>query len=297
MIEANPIAEKNGTWCITSETGVLREVLMCRPEHFTWLPTCETAISSLDNGKPFDHQRAMRQHGELSYRISKSGTKIHWLDTVKTFPDLCWTRDSSHMTPWGALITHLSESVRAGEHEKVKDFYHDAGHKIWHSIDRGNVEGGDIHFISPGLAMFGYSGVRTTLEGAEQLAGWVRNEGWEVRLQAVDPKFVHLDVLFCMAAEGLAVVCEQVLGAEFTRWLHSHGIRSINVSTDDAIKLGCNLLSLGNERLIVPGHCTTVREQLKAEGLDVISVELDMFTMGGGGVHCLTQPLYREPSA
>lgn len=269
---------------------------MCSPEHFTWLPTCETAISSLQGGLPFDHQQAMRQHKELSSRISESGAVIHWLDTVKTLPDLCWTRDSSHMTPWGPLITRLSEPLRAGEHRVVEAFYQDAGHAIWHSIDQGNVEGGDIHFISPGLAVFGYSGIRSTREGAEQLSNWVKQEDWEVRLQPVDSKFVHLDVVFCMAAEGLAVVCEEALGSEFSSWLRSRGIRYISVSAGDAMQLGCNLLSLGNESVIVPAHCTTVRDQLRAEGLDVISVELDMFTLGGGGVHCLTQPLIRTLS-
>lgn len=296
MIESDSITNKSGTWRIESETGVLREVLMCSPEHFTWLPTCEAAVSSLDNGLPFDHQRAMDQHRQLCSRISESGAVIRWLDTVKTLPDLCWTRDSSHMTPWGALITRLSESVRAGEHREVETFYHDAGHTVWHYIDRGNIEGGDIHFISPGMAVFGYSGVRTTREGAEQLADWVKHKGWEVRLQPVDSKFVHLDVVFCMAAEGLAVVCDEVLGPEFTSWLNGRGIQYISVSADEAMKLGCNLLALGNERVIVPEHCNKIRKQLKAEGLDVITVELDMFTLGGGGVHCLTQPLNRAPS-
>jgi len=285
--------KKDQAWRIDSETGVLRDVLMCKPDHYTWLPNCETAIKSLEKGLVFDHQRAMDQHRQLSDRITESGAMIHWLDTASALPDLCWTRDSSHMTPWGALITRLTEAVRADEHRQVEAFFQDAGQTIWHHIDQGNVEGGDIHFICPGLAVFGYSGVRTTQEGAQQLADWVVKEGWEVRLQAVNPSFVHLDVVFCMAAEGLAVVCEEALGTEFTAWLRDRGIRGINVSASEAMKLGCNLLALGNERVIVPEHCSTVRDQLRAEGLDVISVELDMFTLDGGGVHCLTQPLSR----
>ena len=293
--DATTVNDKS--WQIDSETGVLREVLMCRPDHFTWLPTCETAIDSLGKDLPFNHKRAMDQHLQLSQRIQESGALIHWLDTAPTLPDLCWTRDSSHMTPWGALITRLSETVRAGEHRQLESFYHEAGHGIWHSIDQGNVEGGDIQFVSPGLALFGYSGVRTTQAGAEQLANWVTHEGWEVRLQPVDPKFVHLDVVFCMAAESLAVFCEEALGSEFTHWLRDRGIRGINVSAREAMKLGCNLLALGKGRVIVPEHCTEVYSRLRAEGLDVVTVELDMFTLGGGGVHCLTQALNRASPA
>jgi N-dimethylarginine dimethylaminohydrolase len=84
------------------------------------------------------------------------------------------------------------------------------------------------------------------------------------------------------------------LGDRFTLWLREKGIGIIPVSIEDALSLGCNLLSLGDDRVIVPQHCTAVRDQLSAEGLDVLSIELDMFTPGGGGVHCLTQPLSRD---
>ena len=268
---------------------------MCRPDHFTWLPTCEAALNSINGGLVFDHQLAMDQHRELSEQIVQAGAQIHWLEPDPDLPDLCWTRDSSHMTPWGALITHLSEDIRSGEHERVKSFYKNSGHTTWREVDRGDVEGGDLHFISPDLALFGYSNVRSTREGTEQLAAWVTGQGCEVRLQQVDSKFVHLDVVFCMASEGLAVVCEDTLGPEFSEWLKDHDIRAVNLPAEDAMQLGCNLLALGNERVIVPTHCQAVREKLDAEGIEVITVDLEMFTLGGGGVHCLTQALRRDP--
>ena len=46
----------------------------------------------------------------------------------------------------------------------------------------GSVEGGDIHMIRPGLLVVGYSGERTTLEGARQVGGWYEDAGWEVKV-------------------------------------------------------------------------------------------------------------------
>jgi arginine deiminase len=36
---------------------------------------------------------------------------------------------------------------------------------------------------------------------------------------------------------------------------------------------------------------------MRAHGLEVLDPELDAFTLGGGGAHCLTQPIRRERAA
>jgi N-dimethylarginine dimethylaminohydrolase len=36
-------------------------------------------------------------------------------------------------------------------------------------------------------------------------------------------------------------------------------------------------------------------ERMRAEGLEVIDIEYEMFTLGGGGVHCSCHELRREP--
>ncbi|MFC7607610.1 arginine deiminase-related protein [Teichococcus aestuarii] len=97
----------------------------------------------------------------------------------------------------------------------------------------------------PRPALIGHSGGRTDEAGAEQFAGWLRAEGWEVRLEPFDEHFLHLDVLFCMAAPGLAVACTEVLDDTLLGWLADHGIRCIPVSYREVMQLGCNVLALG----------------------------------------------------
>jgi N-dimethylarginine dimethylaminohydrolase len=41
-------------------------------------------------------------------------------------------------------------------------------------------------------------------------------------------------------------------------------------------------------------HNLNVNAQLEAEGFEVHVVEYDMFTLGGGGVHCSCHELHRE---
>ncbi|MFP3422447.1 arginine deiminase family protein, partial [Bacillus sp. SIMBA_161] len=88
--------------------------------------------------------------------------------------------------------------------------------------------------------------------------------------------------------------CVDVLDDNFLDWLRERQIRLIPVSYKDVMQLSCNVLSLGNERVLSAAHSENVNAALRAEGLEVIETPLDLFTAGGGGVHCLTMPLRRD---
>ncbi|HEY3624594.1 MAG TPA: arginine deiminase family protein [Roseiarcus sp.] len=154
--------------------------------------------------------------------------------------------------------------------------------------------GGDIHIIGPGLLVVGRSGIRTTREGAAQFARWFADEGWESKLHSFPEHFLHLDVLFCMAAPGLAVACIGVLGDDFADWLTARGIRLIEATYREVMAMSCNLLALGGDRVVSPRHSARINAALRGEGLEVLDPELDLFAAGGGSVHCMTMPLARE---
>ncbi|MDU7521252.1 MAG: arginine deiminase family protein, partial [Roseomonas mucosa] len=97
-----------------------------------------------------------------------------------------------------------------------------------------------------------------------------------------------------MAAPGLAVACLDVLDPGFVDWLAGHGIRCIPVPYRDAMALGCNILALGDGQVVSARASTALNAALRAEGLTVLDPEITLFTLGGGGPHCLTCPLSRE---
>jgi N-dimethylarginine dimethylaminohydrolase len=180
---------------------------------------------------------------------------------------------------------------RRGEYAAVLEF-HRRG--FWRYATAGTCEGGDVHVIRPGLLLVGHSGVRTDAAGARQLAGWFEAEGWSVRLQPFAEHFLHLDVLFCMARDDLAVCCLEVLGEDFGAWLSAHGIAVVEATYSEVMAMSCNLLSLGGGRVISPAHSVRINGELRARGLTVFDPPLDLFAAGGGSVHCMTMPLKRE---
>ena len=133
--------------------------------------------------------------------------------------------------------------------------------------------------------MVGASGGRTDLAGAEQFAAWLRAEGWEVRIELFDEHFLHLDVLFCMAAPGLAVACLDVLDPDFVAWLAGHGIRCIDVPYRDAMALGCNILCAG-ARAVLGARIGRAERGAAGGRAGRARPRLSLFTAGGGGPHC-----------
>ena len=278
-------------WAVSSETGRLADVLLCAPEHYRWLPTNAIARRTLAEARqgPTPAQIAA-QHGELAHALEQAGVRLHWLRPAAHLPYMVYTRDQSVITPWGAVLCQLERPQRRGEYAALMEFH---GGAFWRLATNGTLEGGDIHIIRPGLAVIGASGGRTDEAGAAEFAGWLRAEGWEVRVEVFDEHFLHLDVLFCMAAEGIAVACLDVLHPAFVAWLGARGIRCLDVPYGEAMALGCNILALGDGRVISARESTRLNEALRAEGLTVLDPMLGIFAQGGGGPHCLTGPLCR----
>ena len=210
-------------------------------------------FETLGSGRQIDTQRLQSQFRELEDALDQAGVKRHYLEPEPHLPYQVYTRDSSQTTPWGPAPDATRASRQAGRN-RLRSAVSRAGDGFWRYCSRGNIEGGDIHIIRPGLIVVGWSGVRTVRDGAMQFAGWFEEAGWEARLQSFAEHFLHLDVLFCMAAEGLAVACIEALGDPFADWLKAHGIRVVEATYREVMAMSCNLLSLGGDRVISPRH-------------------------------------------
>jgi arginine deiminase len=281
-------------WQVSSETGVMTDVLLCRPDHYHWIPTNAVAEHTLRSEQRLDSGLAMAQYADLVGLLEREGVRCHYLAPDPALPYQTYTRDSSIVGPFGPILSQLRMAKRRGETGEIVRFY--AG-KFWHHASAGALEGGDVHFIRPAQAVIGYSGVRTTQAAAAQLAQRLGGEGWQVRLVPFAAHFLHLDVLFCMATETLAIACIDVLGEEFAAWLGALGIGVIQASYREVMAMSCNVLALGGDRVISPAHSTRLNAALREAGVAVFDPPLDCFAPGGGSIHCMTMPLRREAVA
>ena len=297
--------EQGGTavledWGINSEYGVLRDVLLGSPDAFRWLGEENAQYSALvrdtlRRGYRFDRDLALRQHAEMVDAYRQAGVAVHLLDASEEQPYGVYARDSNFMTPFGAVVTQLANPRRRGEYANVLRFYLSHDIPVYDLVSAGNFEGGDFNMIAPGCVLIGYTGLRGEEVAARQVGGWMEAEDIEVRYAPIDEYYVHIDLMVCMLAEKLAAVCLDTTDPDVVAWIEAKGIEVVPVSFRETMGLGCNVVALGNDRVLSSTAAPELNARLRALGFEVYDPDMSQFQLAGGGVHCMCQPLRRDP--
>ncbi len=284
-------------WGADCEYGVLRDVLLGPADHYRWLETSSVSKKSIRRNYTFDPEVAQRQHAEMVAAYQSADVQVHLHEPDPALPYQLFARDSSVMTPYGAIITSMANWWRRGENFRAIETYARLGIPIYDYVTAGTFEGGDVNVIEPGCVLIGWEGDegRSQESAALQLKSWFEAEGWEVKLADIDPFYVHIDLMVVMLAPKLAAVCLESTDPEVVEWLESKNIEIVSVPFQDTLDLGCNVVALGNDRILLPEKSTVLKEKARAHGLEVFDPDVSMITPGGGGVHCMCQALRRDP--
>lgn len=279
---------------VNSETGTLDAVLLGASCHLKIVPANSVSNESLRNGLCCQTELARAQHRMLEEQFARLGIRTHVVPAKPDMPDLAFTRDSTLMTPWGLLQLRPAAPHRVAEAPYVASIVRELGYPMLGAIDKGRVEGGDISMVRDGLIVIGCSGDRTDETGARAVADLFESRGWRAIVYRFDPHFLHLDTQFSMVGPDRALACTDVLDDGFLLQMEALGIELIPVSYKEARKLGCNVLSLGRNRVLSSAENNRVNAVLAGLGYDVIAADINQFTRCGGGIHCLTMPLARR---
>ncbi len=284
-------------WGANSEYGVLKDVLLGPVENYKWLKTSSVSKKTIRRNVEYNLDIAKTQYKEMISAYSSAGVKVHKHEPDPELPYQIFARDSSIMTPFGAIITNMAQWWRRGENYRAIETYNKLGIPIYDFITAGHFEGGDFNVIEPGCVLIGWEGEegRSHFRAAQQLKQWFEKEKWEVFITDIDPYYVHIDLMVVMLAEKLAAVCLDCTDPNIVTWLKNKKIKIISVPFQETIELGCNVVALGKDRVLLPEASKTLKAKLKAEGFEIFDPNLSMITQGGGGVHCMCQSLRREP--
>lgn len=285
-------------WGINNDYSKLSDVLLGKPEFYRWVEAGPLIGRTLANaektGHKFDLQLAMKQHSEMVSIYEENGVTCHYLDSDEVLHRNFFARDSSAMSPWGPLVCHMQLKCRRADYATVIKFYQDHDIPIWKFATAGHFEGGDFNIIEPGRVLIGYCGERSEKAGSEQVAEFVRAEGWEAVTAPISREFVHMDGLIVPLAEKLAVACVDAMEPWLVDIVRGWGIEIVDVDYREAKNLGVNLVALGDGKVLSMAGATDLNAKMRALGFEVYDPDMSMFTLGGGGVHCLSQALCRE---
>lgn len=143
-------------------------------------------------------------------------------------------------------------------------------------------------------------GYRTNHEGIEQMRDLLRPLGVDV-LSAPLPygpgpsACLHLMSLISLLDETTALVDLSWLAVETVELLQTRGFQFIEIDPSERGTLACNVLSLGERRLLaIEENCRT-NQKLRGAGFDVRTFPgSEICINGSGGPTCLTRPLRRS---
>jgi N-dimethylarginine dimethylaminohydrolase len=204
------------------------------------------------------------------------------------------------MTDQGAILLSMGKGSRQDEPVGHNAFYTEQSIPILGTIQSpGKAEGGDLVWLDSRTLLAGI-GYRTNLAGIDQLREILRPLQVEI-LPAPLPhgggpnSCLHLMSLLSMLDEKTALVDLPWLAVRTVELLQERGYRFIEINPRERDTLACNVLSLGNGRLLAFEENRETTHRLQREGFKVSVVPgRHMGINGGGGPTCLTRPILRR---
>lgn len=280
---------------VTSECGTLRSVLMHRPG---------PEIDGVDDIKAalwlgiVEPKRAREQHDAFVEFYRSHGVTVHLFDDVPANkPNAYFCRDHFCMTADGAIIARMASHARAGEERYSAAALAQLGVPIVHTVlGNGVFEGADVIVVNEDLVFVG-RGIRTNLEGAEQVAGAFRRAGVpDVRIVDIPYGCGHIDGTINIVDRDLALVYQTQLAWQVYESLNHHGYRLINLPDAHEAQTGMaiNMVPLAPGVVVTPAGNEITKQLLQSHGVEVFDVEIDELMKGGGAVHCMTGVIHRD---
>jgi N-dimethylarginine dimethylaminohydrolase len=162
----------------------------------------------------------------------------------------------------------------------------------------GTTEAGDMVWLDSRTLLIG-RGYRTNAEGIEQMRRLLGPKGVEV-LSAPLPygpgpsACLHLMSLISLLDEKTALVDLPWLAVETVELLKGRRFQFVEIDVRERETLACNVLALGERRLLAIEENGLTNQRLRDAGFDVRTFPgSEICINGSGGPTCLTRPLFR----
>ena len=281
--------------------GTLKRVLICSPAAAGWeSPACSARWQELGFQHPVDSREAAAQHAALCRELESSGAELVCLPaSADLLLDAVYAHDASLCTDFGMIILRPGKANRVAESARHGDFYQELGVPVLGEVmSPGMAEAGDMIWLNHKTLLIG-RGHRTNAAGIQQIRELLAPKGVVV-ISAPLPygpgpsACLHLMSLISLLDENTALVDLPWLAVETVELLREHGYSFIEIEPEERDSLACNVLALGERRLLAIKENVRTNDRLTRAGFDVrMFPGGELCINGSGGPTCLTRPLLR----
>ena len=281
--------------------GPLQRVLVCSPRTAGWnRPEPLARWRDLGFHHAPDFATAQVQHEALCRELQTAGAEVIELPSVDHLSlDAVYTHDASLATDFGLITMRPGKTNRVSETAHQGSFCEQLGIPTYGEIVApGTTEAGDIVWLDSKTLLIGH-GYRTNSAGIEQMRTLLAPKGIEV-LSAPLPygpgpsACLHLMSLISLLDERTAIVDISWLAVETVELLRARGFQWIEIDPAERDTLACNVLALGDRRLLAIEENFKTNTRLRQAGFDVRTFPgSELCINGSGGPTCLTRPLLR----
>jgi N-dimethylarginine dimethylaminohydrolase len=281
--------------------GPLERVMVCSPRTAGWnQPDRVARWQELGFHHPPNFGIAQTQHEVLCRELTAAGAEIVELSSAANLSlDAVYAHDASLPTDYGLIVMRPGKPNRVPEGPLHASFCETLDTPTLGTITPpGATEAGDILWLDSKTLLIGH-GYRTNAGGIQQIRALLAPHGVEV-ISAPLPygpgpsACLHLMSLISLLNEQTAIVDLPLLAVETVELLKSRGFKFIEIDPSERDTLACNVLALGNNRLLAIEENHNTNARLRQAGFDVRTFPgSEICINGSGGPTCLTRPLRR----
>jgi len=282
--------------------GALQRVMVCSPRTAGWnQPERAARWEALGFQHPLDFVTAQSQHETFCLELQAAGAQILEMPPAPDFSlDAVYAHDASLPTDYGLIVMRPGKPSRVAEGPHHGSFCEALDIPTLGAMGfPGTTEAGDIVWLDAETLLIGH-GYRTNAAGIQQMRSLLSPKGVEV-LSAPLPygpgpsACLHLMSLISLLDERTALVDLPWLAVETVELLKSRGFNFIEIDPSERDTLACNILALGNHRLLALEENRHTNARRRQAGFDVRTFPgTELCINGSGGPTCLTRPLLRQ---
>jgi len=281
--------------------GALKRVLVCSPRTACWnQPERAARWRELGFFHPPEFETAQAQHEAMCRELEAAGADVVDLPpAIDLSLDAVYVHDASLPTDFGLIVMRPGKANRIPEGKHQGAFCKLLDVPMLAKITPpATTEAGDMVWLDATTLLIGH-GYRTNAQGIHHMRAWLEPMSVQV-ISAPLPHgpgpsaCLHLMSLISLLDEHIALVDLPWLAVGTVELLKARGYELIEIDYSERESLACNVLALGEKRLLALEENKKTNHKLRAAGFDVRTFPgSELCLNGSGGPTCLTRPLLR----